>query len=459
MKIGLWFFLILVGLQIAPAQAAVDCEALATATRALYTEGAALIPLHIKAGDLRDQCPKHPDGYLYGALVFYHEQEPDGALHFLNEGIAQLPDNFDLYRMKARFQNEWRQPQAATATFQALIQNTSRKRDAHLLLAYHLLQINDLKGAAENFEKARSMGPVNVDLYTGLAAYELQAKAPEKAIVQVRKALELEPHAINPIFYRAEAYRQLGYCELAQTNLLRACERAKRSNCQNVCAPAKGQKEAYDLQQQGLKAFYERKLDDAERLLTQALGAFQQDPSFYNYRAWVRERQGKFNEALSDVQSALTLDPGHEDSWFRLGHIQHERKQYPEALKAYQQNLLFTPKNTTQIYQNIALLYNDMKNYASALREIDTALAQARPHEQADLLAIKGFIQQQSGKLPEALATLEQTLSHDPTHFFAHKDRAEILTQLKRCQEAEADYAFLCKQGDKAACTPTCPKE
>lgn len=456
MKTWLWAFLIMAGLHMGPAQATVDCEALAAATRALYTEGAALMPLHIKAGDLRDQCPKHPDGYLYGALVFYHEQEPNGALHFLNEGIAQLPDNFDLYRMKARFQNEWRQPQAATATFQALIQNTSRKRDAHVLLAYHLLQMNDLKGAAENFEKARSIGPANVDLYTGLAAYELQAKAPDKAIVQVRKALELEPHATNPIFYRAEAYRQLGYCELAQDNLLRACERAKRGNCQNVCAPAKGQDEVYELQRQGLRAFSAGKLDEADQLLTQALQAFQADPGLYNYRAWVRERQGKLDEALADVQKALQLDPGHEAGWFRLGHIQHGRKQYTEAIKAYRQNLWFLPNNTPQVYQNLALIYNDLQDFPAALREAEQAIALAPPEQQASMLEVKGYIQQQSGQLEAALITINQALAKDPEHFFAHKDRAEILTQLKRCKEAEADYAFLCKQGDKSACTPTC---
>jgi tetratricopeptide (TPR) repeat protein len=127
---------------------------------------------------------------------------------------------------------------------------------------------------------------------------------------------------------------------------------------------------------------------------------------FFSSRTTLREREGKYDEALADATRALELDqrvfgPNHyrvAQAYYLLGAVHYFRAEYPESLEAYRKCLEIQSHNVGPDHPDLidarvgtADVYGDSGDHERALAEYRGALAmlvRARP-EDPDIAMIR----------------------------------------------------------------------
>src|SRR5687768_18405457 len=65
------------------------------------------------------------------------------------------------------------------------------------------------------------------------------------------------------------------------------------------------------------------------------------------------ESMGDLNRAVQQYREAIKLDPKHRDAVFRLGSVLTQQRQYPEAIKTWEQYIEMT-NHAPAAYNNLA---------------------------------------------------------------------------------------------------------
>jgi serine/threonine protein kinase len=119
----------------------------------------------------------------------------------------------------------------------------------------------------------------------------------------------------------------------------------------------------------------------------------------YSTRSNLRERQGKYDDALADAERALALEerafgPDHyavAETYYHLGSVHYFRAEYPKALEAYRRCLAIEekiagPDNPVLLGARVGMadVYGDSGDHERALAGYESALAllvRARPND------------------------------------------------------------------------------
>lgn len=56
-------------------------------------------------------------------------------------------------------------------------------------------------------------------------------------------------------------------------------------------------------------------------------------------------RDGKTDKGISQLQTAVKIQPGYVTAWNNLGDAYEKKKEYKSALQAFEEALLFDPNN------------------------------------------------------------------------------------------------------------------
>lgn len=65
----------------------------------------------------------------------------------------------------------------------------------------------------------------------------------------------------------------------------------------------------------------------------------------YNALGFSYFRDNKLDEAINLFEKAVKLRPGYVIAWYNLGNVYEVKKDFKNALKAYEESLLFDPNN------------------------------------------------------------------------------------------------------------------
>lgn len=97
------------------------------------------------------------------------------------------------------------------------------------------------------------------------------------------------------------------------------------------------------LMQRGLEYQEMDRLEDAREAFDRAISIQPDYAEVWNRRAVLFFNDGKYDEAIADLESALTYEPRHFGAWIGLAMI-FESMDYPDAaLKAYRKALMIHP--------------------------------------------------------------------------------------------------------------------
>jgi tetratricopeptide (TPR) repeat protein len=129
-------------------------------------------------------------------------------------------------------------------------------------------------------------------------------------------------------------------------------------------------------------------------------------------------RTGRIHEAIDTYQRLLTLRPDLPDSWYNLAFLQHQVRQYEQALASYQRALDYGVGRPEEVHLNRAVILADhLARMDEAEQEFTSAL-RLNPRYIPALVNL-GNLYEQCGDRERALAAYERALEIDPTNTLA----------------------------------------
>ena len=188
--------------------------------------------------------------------------------------------------------------------------------------------------------------------------------------------------------------------------------------------------------------------DDAIRHYTLAM---EMDPNFseyYNERANLHFRAGRYEEALRDYQMAGELSPPYYELYTNLGQCHRHLGRFEEAAAAYSKALDLEPGQVLALLGR-AQCEEALGQAAAALADYDEALALVPGQWEA--LANRATLHYDRGDLPSALKDMEAAIELAPQVAGLYQNRGFLHSELGMAEEAARDFSTYLSLDPEAA--------
>ncbi len=188
--------------------------------------------------------------------------------------------------------------------------------------------------------------------------------------------------------------------------------------------------EAIHLQQSG-------RLDDAARVLTQAIAGNDREGAYHRELGAVRQDQGRLDDAILCTRRALALNPNDIAARTNLGAMLQVQGKLDEAVTLYQAVLAVRP-NALEVLCNLglALLRQGKPDQAAARYQQAIALRPQNPEALANL----GLAWKCQGKLDQAVQSYERALALSPQSWTLLSNLGTVLQDQGKLEQAAARY-------------------
>lgn len=134
------------------------------------------------------------------------------------------------------------------------------------------------------------------------------------------------------------------------------------------------------------KLIENKKYDEAEVVLREALDISTQDSRVYKYLGKIYEFNYNFTEAIGFYDKSSKLNPQDKEIWLRLGMSQLNAKLFDDALKSFEKANKVTPMNT-DVHTGWGMTLMKLKKYALARDKFITATQISKYNYTAILLS------------------------------------------------------------------------
>lgn len=143
-------------------------------------------------------------------------------------------------------------------------------------------------------------------------------------------------------------------------------------------------------------------------------------------RAGTLRRAGKVDEAMAAYQALLRREPELPDSWYNLGWLQRQARQYEASLQSYGEALKRGVRDPEEVHLNRAVILSDhLARHEEAETELQAAL-KLRPDYLAALLNL-GNLHEDRGNRQSAEAAYRRALEVAPDDALALSRLAGVL--------------------------------
>jgi tetratricopeptide (TPR) repeat protein len=261
------------------------------------------------------------------------------------EKSAQLKDNYAAHlRLGADYARMGKLPEAINE-LQIVIKQDAENVQARYLLALIYSSQKDFDKAAVEYEAILTYfskaQPENKEIYGYLGQLYYSQKQYDKAIKQFEIVLSLDPTNTYVIFLLGSLYLETNNKKQAVEYFLR-CTKVDPQH--DGCLNSLG----YLYAEEGVK------LDDAQKLIEQALTKDPENGAYLDSLGWVYYQKGEYEQALTILKKAdkLMKDPVIYD---HLGDVYRQLKQPEDAKKYWKLSLELLP-DQKQIQEKLKLL-------------------------------------------------------------------------------------------------------
>jgi len=160
-------------------------------------------------------------------------------------------------------------------------------------------------------------------------------------------------------------------------------------------------------------------------------------PIAYNNRGNAYDDKEEYNQAISDYNQALKIEPDYADAYFNRGNTYYKKGEYEQALSDYNQVLNIDP-NYAKVYTNRGNVYKDKKEYNQAISDYNQAL-EINP---SDVKAYnnRGLAYYENGEYDKAISDYNQALRINPDYADVYYHRGNIYYQKGEYDKAISDY-------------------
>ena len=192
----------------------------------------------------------------------------------------------------------------------------------------------------------------------------------------------------------------------------------------------------------GWHIIYER-LDEVKEAMRLAMLAIARGGSrsdvaaAYNNRGMAYTYQGKFEQAIADLDEAIRLQPNYPDAYGNRGNAYTNQGQLVQAFTDYNQALILRP-NDPATYNNRGNAYFHKRNLNLAISDFDQAL-HLRPNYPA-AYNNRGMTYTYQGKFEQAIADLDEAIRLQPNYPDAYGNRGNAYANQGQLVQAIDDY-------------------
>lgn len=177
--------------------------------------------------------------------------------------------------------------------------------------------------------------------------------------------------------------------------------------------------------------------DAAEELLDKAVSLDPDLTGAWFQRAILRMKQGRVDEAYSDLEQVLRIEPNHPRALYGKGYVQFKRAEYDKAIRSFDKALRYDD-SLTQAYGLRGAAYSRLGNNEQALSDFTQTIGRSPANRQA--YYNRGIIHAAMGEYDLALHDLTQAVSLDLYAVDALLARAKVYVNLDQMDEAIGDY-------------------
>jgi tetratricopeptide (TPR) repeat protein len=314
------------------------------------------IPLYLRVLELQPDDLNAREKLASGFVVTNQRAK---AVEMLESVIREHPEKYQPYDLlaevlddEARALERSNQVEAANSTFKKAAANYEQSlliNPAHLTTSLRLAElllgpVKDAERAVGVLSEARRRFPNAPEIVYYLALAQREAKHPQQAVAtfeEARHEAEMEDSEIvNARFYfnYGATAEQAGLYEKA-ADLFRKAIAMDPANAADACNYL-----GYMWVEQN------QHLDEAEAMIKRAVQSEPNNGAFLDSLGWLEFRQGKFEQALTDLQRAAK-NMTHDDPVVleHIGDAYLKLQRVPEALEAWQKALTFDPQNKTLV--------------------------------------------------------------------------------------------------------------
>jgi predicted Zn-dependent protease len=173
-----------------------------------------------------------------------------------------------------------------------------------------------------------------------------------------------------------------------------------RQRYQGMIADLKGTNTIYrELYDKAVAAFQNKKLDEAETLVSRAISADQGQPAFHSLKGFIRLRKREYADAEKYFDEALRRDNGYAPAYRGKGTSLYFRERYSEGIDSLKKSLSLYPQDALSHYF-IGLSYYKLKNYRSAIPHLQKFAEAKQQHP--EIHGVLGICHENAGDLSSA---------------------------------------------------------
>ena len=272
----------------------------------LYLEPERYKTLLVLIKGMLDGAPHSSDLHYVAAMAYGGVKNEDGAmLHYSQVEKASRFYQSAAIHVSILYHRKGEIKKAA-AYLEAVLENIPPNIDILMYLASFYEDLEAYPRAEQTLDRALEMDAANVDLNFRLGVIYDKAGQKEKSIHQMKRVIELDPENANALNYLGYTYADLG-----------------------------------------------RNMDEAERLILQALKYKPGDGYITDSLGWVYFKKGLFEKALKYLEKAVSIVPDDPIVLEHLGDAFRAQNNPEKALDAYRRSLLNNNKDKATLEKKI----------------------------------------------------------------------------------------------------------
>jgi tetratricopeptide (TPR) repeat protein len=192
--------------------------------------------------------------------------------------------------------------------------------------------------------------------------------------------------------------------------------------------------QAFDI---AVAAYRAGKLDAAEQICRQILGADREHLAAINLCAVLLNTTGRHDRALAACEYALALRPDFVEALINRGVALLALDRFDDALASHDRALALEPDRVDAL-TNRGNVLTRLERHAEALGSYDRALALEPDH--VDALTNRGDVLRRLRRFEQALPDYDRALALQPDHVAALNNRGLTLRDLQQCEAALASF-------------------
>jgi len=187
----------------------------------------------------------------------------------------------------------------------------------------------------------------------------------------------------------------------------------------------------------GLTLHKAGKLEEAKLIYEKLLAKDKNNFQLINLLGVISLQQKNFNDAITQINKAISLNPSHHALYNNLGVAYKETEKYESAIENFKRAIEIKP-NYAEAYNNLGIIFKKKYQYNEAYNNYQKAI-ELNPNY-AESYNNLGLLYGDTKRYEEAIINFSKAIELNKNYIDAYKNRANIYSLYKKQPLAIKDY-------------------